>query len=77
MHMCGWGGGGGRAEMITVSDFRYPELTFIYSIGKSFKKHEMNVLVISDNPSLHEKGRKLQRKHPKNYTLFSKYSNSN
>ncbi|XP_063727394.1 carboxypeptidase D-like isoform X2 [Symsagittifera roscoffensis] len=35
---------------------KYPELTFIYSIGKSFKKHEMNVLVISDNPSLHEKG---------------------
>ncbi|XP_075263290.1 carboxypeptidase D-like [Convolutriloba macropyga] len=35
---------------------KYPALTHIYSIGRSTGGHEMNVLVISDQPKKHELG---------------------
>ena len=35
---------------------RFPNLTNLYSVGKSVKDRRLYVLEISDNPGVHEKG---------------------
>jgi hypothetical protein len=34
----------------------YPQITHLYSIGKSVQQRDLWVLIISDNPTVHEAG---------------------